>query len=125
IPPQQAASQQGPLSPPVHARITAGPIDEMSGIVRSRRYRGLYWVHNDSGDSARLFAVDAAGGSRLPAEVAETRYGDAPERGKQQWQGFGVLHADNVDWEDIAADGDHLYVADLGNNFNTRKDLAI
>ncbi len=34
------------------------PIDELSGIVKSRTYPDVYWVHNDSGDEARIFAVD-------------------------------------------------------------------
>lgn len=35
------------------------PISEMSGIARSRRFDDVYWIHNDSGDSARLFAIDS------------------------------------------------------------------
>ena len=31
----------------------------------------------------------------------------------------------NNDWEDIAADKDFLYIADMGNNFDTRDDLRI
>ena len=37
------------------------PIDEMSGIVRSRWQDNMWWVHNDSGDEPRLFAVDSTG----------------------------------------------------------------
>jgi len=126
VSPQQAVSQPSMvLSVPVHARVVAGPIDELSGIAKSRRHPGVYWTHNDSGDHPRLFAIDAAGNSILPAGSAASHYGGAPRRGRRQWQGFEVLQADNVDWEDIAADAGHLYVADLGNNFNTRRDLVI
>jgi hypothetical protein len=48
-----------------------------------------------------------------------------PEDGKQQWQGFPVLGATNVDWEDIAVDDNYLYLADTGNNSNMRRNLAI
>ena len=31
----------------------------------------------------------------------------------------------NHDWEDLASDQDFLYIADMGNNFDTRKNLQI
>lgn len=97
----------------------------MSGIVKSRRHPDTYWVHNDSGDSARIFAIHSDGSSVLPTYSKFTRYGDAPQDGKQQWEGFEVLYAQNVDWEDIALDEHYLYLADVGNNTNRRRDLAI
>jgi hypothetical protein len=116
---------QTPLAPPVHARVISDPIGEMSGIVKSPGRDNLYWAHNDSGDSARIFALNGEGKSILPTYSKFTAYGDAPEDGKQQWQGFEVLYAGNVDWEDIAADDNYLYIGDTGNNGNARKDLAI
>lgn len=113
------------LAPLPHARIDAQPITEMSGLVKSRRHPNLFWLHNDSGDEARLFAIDGDGRSILPTYSRFTYYGDAPEDGKQQWQGFTVLYAENRDWEDIAADERYLYVADTGNNANARRDLVI
>lgn len=112
-------------APAPSSRIVSEPIEEMSGIVRSPRRDNLYWVHNDSGDSARIFAITADGKSVLPTYSKFTHYGDAAEAGKQQWQGFEVLYADSVDWEDIAADANYLYVADVGNNANMRRNLAI
>jgi hypothetical protein len=87
------------------AHIQAKSIDECSGIVRSRQYPGIDWVHNDSGDAARIFAINARG--ELVREVA-------------------IEGADHVDWEDIAAD-DHgnLYICDIGNNRSNRRDLAV
>lgn len=105
--------------------MLSAPINEMSGIVKSRKRDDLYWVHNDSGDKARIFAINGQGQSILPTYSRFTRYGDAKEKGKQQWQGFEVLHAENVDWEDIALDANYLYLADTGNNFNVRRNLAI
>jgi hypothetical protein len=70
-------------------------IPEASGIVKSRRYAGIFWVHNDSGNPPALFAVRRDG-----TIVREFR-----------------LAAPNVDWEDIAADEKgHLYIGDIGNN---------
>lgn len=113
------------LAPPVFASIGAGPINELSGIVKSRKRDNLYWVHNDSGDRPRLFALDGEGRSVLPTYSKFSHYGDTAEQGKQQWQGFEVLYADNVDWEDIAIDDNYLYIADVGNNGNARRDLVI
>ena len=44
---------------------------------------------------------------------------------KPPWPGLPLDGATNYDWEDIALDGDLLYVADTGNNGNARRDLAV
>jgi hypothetical protein len=36
-----------------------------------------------------------------------------------------VENATNVDWEDITVDDDFVYIGDIGNNLNNRKDLVI
>lgn len=113
------------LRPRVSAHIDAKPISELSGIVKSPRRANVFWVHNDSGDSARIFAIDAEGRNIIPTYSKFSFYGEVPEDGKKQWQGFPVLDAVNVDWEDIAADENYLYLADMGNNGNTRRNLAI
>lgn len=113
------------LRPRAYAHVDARPIAEMSGIVKSHDHDNVFWVHNDSGDSARIFAIDAQGRNVIPTYSKFSFYGEVPEEGKQQWQGFPVLYADNVDWEDIAVDDKYLYLADMGNNSNTRRDLAI
>ncbi len=86
-------------------------ITECSGIVASRRNPGIFWVHNDSGDSPRVFAVDLAG--ELVAELL-------------------IRDATANDWEDIAIgpgpreDRSYLYIADTGNNDGLRAgDLCI
>ncbi|MEZ4472906.1 MAG: hypothetical protein R3F60_19390 [bacterium] len=81
------------------------PIVESSGLIASARHPGIFWTHNDSGDSPRLFAVRADG--QLVAEVQIT----------------GATH---VDWEDIARDDQgHLYIGDFGNNRSVRADLCV
>lgn len=89
------------------------PINEMSGIVKSGKYRDLYWVHNDSGDKPRFFAVRGDG------KVV------TPPTGTQGYEGIRVESARNSDWEDIARDRDTLYLSDMGNNGNARQDLGI
>lgn len=67
-------------TPEVPGRV-AEPLREVSGIVASRTRPGSFWVHNDSGDSARLFRIDRR--AQVEAEVA-------------------VVGARAFDWEDIA-----------------------
>ena len=99
------------------------PLSEISGIVKSTRYENTYWVHNDSGDSARLFAIREDGAVLYPGFVRNKRIGmkDSPDL----WQGLPVFVAANQDWEDITIDGDAIYIADIGNNGNARRDLGV
>ncbi|MFM7320495.1 MAG: hypothetical protein ACKO5K_03090 [Armatimonadota bacterium] len=109
------------------ATVAHGPVSEISGIVASRRFPGTYWVHNDSGDRARIFAMDAKGTVLMPPFLkGGYRIGaDDSKDPKPQWPGLPVDGATNYDWEDIATDGDHLFIADTGNNGNARRDLAV
>jgi hypothetical protein len=76
-------------------------INEASGIVASRHNLNVLWVHNDSGDSARVFAMNTQG----------THLGI-----------YNVSGAGATDWEDIAigpgpvAGQDYLYLGDIGDN---------
>jgi hypothetical protein len=90
------------------ATIQPPAINESSGIVRSLQHSGVYWTHNDSGDSARIFAIGLNG-----AAVGSST-------------GITISGAMNIDWEDIARGPENtLIVSDLGNNANARKDLAV
>jgi hypothetical protein len=86
-------------------------IDEMSGIAKSRNYPDTYWVHNDSGDSARIFAIHKNGKLIQPNQP--------------NYEGIHLEGSTNFDWEDIAIEGDTLYVSDCGDNLNFRKDLCV
>jgi hypothetical protein len=76
-------------------------LTEASGLAASRKNVGVLWIHNDSGDRNRLFAVTAQGKSL----------------GRYYLQG-----AENRDWEDLAIGPgpvqgvDYLYVGDIGDN---------
>ncbi len=105
-------------------QVEFAPISEMSGIVRSP-LDGSFWVHNDSGDEPRLFALDADGRVRIPQNLAGQYHGEAAEPGKTPWPGVRIENARNNDWEDVTSDGVNLYIADLGNNGNARRDLGI
>lgn len=98
----QMAAAPAPL-----AKVQSKEITEMSGIVRSGRFKDTYWVHNDSGDTARLFAIR----------------GDGKSIGSQG--GISIRNATNIDWEDITREGDTLIVSDMGNNKNRRHNLGV
>ena len=92
--------------------VLSGPamipeLSESSGLAVSGRTPGLLWSHNDSGNAAVLFALDAAGGMRGRVRV--------PIRTR--------------DWEDISAarcaSGDCLYLADIGDNQQRRRQVQI
>lgn len=78
-----------------------GSFKEISGIAASRTTDNTYWVHNDSGDSNRIFSVSNSGA------LLGT---------------FTISGATATDWEDIAtgpgpASGQsYVYIADVGNN---------
>ncbi len=94
---QGAAEAKNPDPSPLEpmGRFDARAIPEASGIVKSRRHPGIFWVHNDSGNAPLLFAV--RGDGRI---VRRFR-----------------LAIPNLDWEDIAIDDrSHLYLGDIGNN---------
>ena len=96
-------------------RLAHEALGEVSGIVKSAR-GDFYWVHNDSGDSPRLFAIDGEGTplkpSWMPIDLAD-------------WPGHAIDNATHFDWEDIALADGVLYVADVGNNGNARRDLGV
>ncbi|HKX32441.1 MAG TPA: hypothetical protein VJ302_32445 [Blastocatellia bacterium] len=89
--------------------ITDSSLAEVSGLTPSRTAAGRWWVHNDSGDQARLYVIDSSG----------KRLGQ-----------YTVTGARNRDWEDLAgfvADKGRpmLYLADSGNNQRKRDDLTL
>lgn len=96
----------------------------MSGIVRNP-FDGSFWVHNDSGDEPRLFALDAEGRVQIPESLTDNYHGKEDEEGKEPWPGVFIENAVNRDWEDVASDGVNLYIADMGNNGNARRNLGI
>jgi hypothetical protein len=120
--------EQSTLAEPLHGKPTqvrVAAINEISGMVKSRRFDDIYWIHNDSGDEARLFALDRSGEIVFPDFLRGAFHGAASEANKVPWPGHRVGVAANIDWEDITIDDDMIYVADTGNNGNARRDLGI
>jgi hypothetical protein len=77
-------------------------LEETSGL---EFIEGTLWTFEDGGGAAELYQVDTLTGTMLRT--------------------VEVNGATNVDWEDIAADADFLYIGDFGNNAGTRTDLTI
>jgi hypothetical protein len=91
--------------PRVVGRVESGEVREASGLAASRAHPGVLWVHNDSGDTARVFAMSTTG-----HHLAEVQ----------------LLGVEANDWEDMAIvaapDGgpDRLVIADMGDNDRER-----
>jgi len=95
-------------APAAVGTLASPDLVEVSGIAASALHPDVYYVHNDSGDGARLFAIDASG----------------KERGR-----FDVDGAFAVDWEDAAAgpcpEGRCVYLADIGDNLAKRSSCTV
>jgi hypothetical protein len=109
-PPVLAAACASTLVASTPGTVASASLDEISGIAASRRTTGVFWVHNDSGDSARVFAIGADG--RALGE-------------------FALSGAGAVDWEDVAAGPGpaagvaYLYLADIGDNAKVRASVQV
>jgi hypothetical protein len=97
-------------APQVVFRLSDPRIDEASGIGLGIRSPGVLYVQNDSGDSARFFALDATTGRLLTV--------------------YDVPGATNVDWEDLAVAKDSrgvpsVWLGDIGDNDAKRSEIDI
>lgn len=81
-------------------------IDESSGVAVSADAQTVF-THNDSGDTARFFAVDLRGCTLATYRLT------------------GPGGDDAVDWEDAARAGDTLYFADTGDNGRRRAQVDV
>jgi len=99
----------------VTGKLQRKDMDEISGIAASGINKDLYYIHNDSGDTSRFFAILPTG------ELKSTIYfkGDPTER-------LGVR-----DCEDIAVGPgpvkgkSYVYLGDIGDNNHSRKYLKV
>ncbi len=104
-----AALVLAPWSEPAKAFTIDDPrIDELSGLAASPRREGVFYGHNDSGDSPRFFRFDEQG--------AVTGV-------------FELKGAAAVDWEDMASaqvgGRSYLYLGDVGDNARKRPSVTV
>ncbi|WCT11232.1 hypothetical protein [Mucilaginibacter jinjuensis] len=111
-----AAYARHKLNQPVTTgRLENKQMDEISGIAASAVNPDVFYVHNDSGDTSRFFAINAEG------KLKATYYfkGTAQTR-------FGV-----TDCEDIAVgpgpvkNKSYIYLGDIGDNGGNHQNIAI
>jgi hypothetical protein len=86
--------------PQVIGKISDPDVIEASGIAASKCQPNVFWIQNDSGNDAYIYAVNASG-SNLGT-----------------WR---VKNAENFDWEDIAEFKDasgkcFIYIGEIGDN---------
>lgn len=115
----------GPRLQPI-ATLAHPETNEVSGLIQSRSAPNVFWIHNDSGDWPRLFAITPKAEVIVPDPLkAVGAVARAPKDGERLFPGVKVSNARLVDWEDIARHGNRLYISDMGNNLNKRQDLGI
>lgn len=110
-PPPKPAEQCPVCQEPKQAgTVSIEALQEASGLAASKLYKDLWYVHNDSGDTARVFVMTSDG------------------------QGKAVINlkdASAIDWEDIArgpcadASKSCIYVTDMGDNKKQRNDYKL
>ncbi len=89
---------------PTRFDLVAGPLQEVSGCAFSKRTADLVWLHNDSGDVPRVFALDLV---------------------KRTVRPVTVTGSEAIDWEDMAsAPGGTLVIGDIGDN-NAKRDNVV
>lgn len=103
-----APDTTGVCEPPSVVGTLPAPLLEASGIARDPRDSNVFWVHNDSGNPAELYAIDGQANLRAVVPVR-----DATDR----------------DLEDIAVgpcpDGACLYLADIGDNLAVHGSIVV
>ncbi len=78
-------------------------LPENSGLIELGG--GEFLGNNDSGDGTYLYAFNV----KTPSKARKIR----------------ITNAQHVDWEELAADEQYVYIGDMGNNDGDRRNLAI
>lgn len=95
--------------------LQSDQLDELSGVAASKQYPGILYVHNDSGDSSRFFAIHPDGTLLCTYE----------------FKGIGDKDLGVKDCEDIAIGTGpqqgqvYIYLADIGDNSENRSSVQI
>ncbi len=98
--------------PPREAGRVPPELKELSGMAASRRHPGILWAHNDSGNTFTLYALrerDGGIAARFPI------------------RGSAARDPEDIAVAPCAAGGERscIYVADIGDNGQKRKQVTI
>lgn len=87
---------------------TDARLKEISGLVHSKHNPNLFWVHNDSGDDPKIYALSST--MNIERE-------------------FLLEKAQHIDWEDMAGGNyegkPYLFIGDIGDNAARRTSIAV
>ena len=113
LPAGRAAADEEQTGSPYEKPVVTGKLEsddlrEASGIASSKCQANVFWVQNDSGDQALIYAINATG------------------KHLGTWK---VAGANNRDWEDIATvkNGGRCYVliGEIGDNEHKHERIAV
>ncbi|MBN1208520.1 MAG: hypothetical protein JXB05_26905 [Myxococcaceae bacterium] len=98
--------------PPRQTGAIPAELQELSGLAASARHPGIFWAHNDSDNSFRVYALEESGNIRAT---------------------LSLTGATSRDIEDIAVGPCQpgaqappcLYLADIGDNFQRRQEVRL
>ena len=98
------------IAPAQLGTVESSLLNEISSVAASRKNADVLWVHNDSGDSARIYAMSTQG---------------------KHLGIYNLLGASATDWEDMTigpgpVEGqDYIYVGDTGDNARQRSSVTV
>ncbi|SDE26511.1 hypothetical protein SAMN05216464_10528 [Mucilaginibacter pineti] len=99
----------------ITGRLSSKQMSEISGIAASTINPGIYYVHNDSGDTSRFFAITPDG------KIKTTIYFKGDTR-----RTLGVTDCEDIDVGPGPEKGkSYVYLGDIGDNSSNRKTIAI
>jgi len=101
--------------PRIIGKLSAAVLNEVSGLTLSRVYKQVFYVHNDSGDGNRFFAIntkgdlvttyyfiDKANNSKSVKDCEDIAIGPGPVKGRS-----------------------YIYLADIGDNLSWRSSVQV
>jgi len=106
-------SAAGPCE--VTNRAMLPDVPEASGLAVSRAHPGLIWTHNDSGNDAVLFALDASGAMRGHVRVPILM---------RDWEAISAAPCGSLRLRAGQA-RDCLYLGDIGDNSINRRRIQV
>lgn len=101
---------EAPSRPEEVCQVTDSRLTEISGLAASTQHPGILWTHNDSGDRAQVFALDA-----LTCQV----------RAVVRLAGVSARDTEAISVGKSAAGVPTLWLADIGDNAATQPNVRL